>query len=216
MISENVELKTGLAVMQRDNKALRRKVKELEKQLKDEEDRPSTAHSGTSRDTQVRNGSTKKAHKSEKKSYCISGNVLRSMSPKSKSFETIALLVRTKSESLLRLCVRWAKVGARMLKLGKRWTSGKIFWSKRRHVESKPMRITRNFERKFFRLKTESSSALVFLGSAIQPTFTTSRRSAQSHLHDQDLECQSELMIGMEISVLPALWLKSSDERANN
>jgi predicted nucleic acid-binding Zn-ribbon protein len=48
MISENVELKTGLAVMQRDNKALRRKVKELEKQLKDEEDRPSTAQSGTS------------------------------------------------------------------------------------------------------------------------------------------------------------------------
>ena len=47
MISENVELKTGLAVMQRDNKALRRKVKDLEKQLKDEEDRPSTAHSGT-------------------------------------------------------------------------------------------------------------------------------------------------------------------------
>jgi predicted nucleic acid-binding Zn-ribbon protein len=48
MISENVELKTGLAVMQRDNKALRRKVTELEKQLKDEEDRPSTAQSGTS------------------------------------------------------------------------------------------------------------------------------------------------------------------------
>ena len=48
MISENVELKTGLAVMQRDNKALRRKVKELEKQLKDDEGRPSTARSGTS------------------------------------------------------------------------------------------------------------------------------------------------------------------------
>jgi predicted nucleic acid-binding Zn-ribbon protein len=48
MISENVELKTGLAVMQRDNKALKRKVKELEKQLKDGEARPSTAHSGTS------------------------------------------------------------------------------------------------------------------------------------------------------------------------
>jgi chromosome segregation ATPase len=47
MISENVELKTGLAVMQRDNKALRRRIKELEKQLKDEEDRPSTAHSET-------------------------------------------------------------------------------------------------------------------------------------------------------------------------
>lgn len=48
MISENVELKTGLAVMQRDNKALKRKVKELEKQLKDDEERPSTAASGTS------------------------------------------------------------------------------------------------------------------------------------------------------------------------
>ncbi|TVY89200.1 Anucleate primary sterigmata protein B [Lachnellula willkommii] len=48
MISENVELKTGLAVMQRDNKALKRKVKELEKQLKDDEERPSTAVSGTS------------------------------------------------------------------------------------------------------------------------------------------------------------------------
>ncbi|KAA8566740.1 hypothetical protein EYC84_009270 [Monilinia fructicola] len=47
MISENVELKTGLAVMQRDNKALRKKVKDLEKQLNDE-DRPSTARSGTS------------------------------------------------------------------------------------------------------------------------------------------------------------------------
>lgn len=48
MISENVELKTGLAIIQRDNKALRRKVKELEKQLKDDEERPSTARSETS------------------------------------------------------------------------------------------------------------------------------------------------------------------------
>lgn len=48
MISENVELKTGLAVMQRDNKALKRRVKELEKQLKDEEGRPSTAQSSAS------------------------------------------------------------------------------------------------------------------------------------------------------------------------
>jgi len=48
MISENVELKTGLATMQRDNKALRRKVKELEKRLQDDEERPSTAVSGTS------------------------------------------------------------------------------------------------------------------------------------------------------------------------
>ncbi|KAL2115119.1 hypothetical protein VTJ04DRAFT_10782 [Mycothermus thermophilus] len=49
MISENVELKTGLAVLQRDNKVLRRRVKELEKQLKDEqEERPGTAKSGHS------------------------------------------------------------------------------------------------------------------------------------------------------------------------
>lgn len=48
MISENVELKTGLAVMQRDNKALKRRVKELEKQLKDDEGRPSTSRSVTS------------------------------------------------------------------------------------------------------------------------------------------------------------------------
>ena len=48
MISENVELKTGLAVMQRDNKALKRKIKDLEKQLKEDEGRPSTARSGTS------------------------------------------------------------------------------------------------------------------------------------------------------------------------
>jgi len=48
MISENVELKTGLAVMQRDNKALRRKIKDLEKQLKEDEGRPGTARSGTS------------------------------------------------------------------------------------------------------------------------------------------------------------------------
>jgi chromosome segregation ATPase len=47
MISENVELKTGLAVMQRDNKALKRRVKELEKQLKDDEGRPDTARSET-------------------------------------------------------------------------------------------------------------------------------------------------------------------------
>lgn len=50
MISENIELKTGLTIIQRDNKSLRRKVKELEKQLKAEEDRPSTPHSSTSND----------------------------------------------------------------------------------------------------------------------------------------------------------------------
>ena len=48
MISENVELKTSLAVIQRENKALRRRVKELEKQLKEEDERPSTAKSGAS------------------------------------------------------------------------------------------------------------------------------------------------------------------------
>lgn len=48
MISENVELKTSVAVMQRDNKVLRRRVKELEKRLKDEDERPDTAKSGGS------------------------------------------------------------------------------------------------------------------------------------------------------------------------
>ncbi|KAI9729781.1 MAG: Anucleate primary sterigmata protein B [Claussenomyces sp. TS43310] len=50
MISENVDLKTALANMQRDNKGLRRKVRDLEQKLKDEEDRPSTARSGASSD----------------------------------------------------------------------------------------------------------------------------------------------------------------------
>ncbi|KAJ4387342.1 hypothetical protein N0V93_007933 [Gnomoniopsis smithogilvyi] len=45
MISENVELKTSLAVLQRDNKVLRRRAKELEKKLKDEDGRPGTARS---------------------------------------------------------------------------------------------------------------------------------------------------------------------------
>ncbi|KAI8631426.1 hypothetical protein F5Y19DRAFT_395410 [Xylariaceae sp. FL1651] len=49
MISENVDLKTSLAVIQRENKQLRRKVKELEKR-RNEEDRPSTARSGISSD----------------------------------------------------------------------------------------------------------------------------------------------------------------------
>lgn len=52
MISENVELKTGLAIMQRDNKALKRKVKDLEKELQDKEGRPGTAKSGDSNDEQ--------------------------------------------------------------------------------------------------------------------------------------------------------------------
>ncbi|KAI0141904.1 hypothetical protein GGR57DRAFT_395952 [Xylariaceae sp. FL1272] len=49
-ISENVELKMSLAVMQRDNKMLRRQVKELEKKLHEDEGRPSTARTGTSSD----------------------------------------------------------------------------------------------------------------------------------------------------------------------
>ncbi|KAK0610392.1 hypothetical protein B0T17DRAFT_610727 [Bombardia bombarda] len=55
MISENVELKTGLAVLQRDNKVLRRRVKELEKQIKDDDvhNRPGTARSFQSDDEQT-------------------------------------------------------------------------------------------------------------------------------------------------------------------
>lgn len=53
MISENVELKTSLAVLQRDNKVLRRRVKELEKKLKDEDVRPGTAKSGVSSNDQA-------------------------------------------------------------------------------------------------------------------------------------------------------------------
>lgn len=45
MISENVELKTSLAVLQRDNKVLRKRVKELEKKASDDEQRPGTASS---------------------------------------------------------------------------------------------------------------------------------------------------------------------------
>ena len=48
MISENVDLKMSLAVLQRDNKVLRRKIKELERAKKDDDERPSTARSGTS------------------------------------------------------------------------------------------------------------------------------------------------------------------------
>lgn len=50
MISENVELRTSVAVLQRDNKMLRRRVKELEKRHQDDEGRPSTARSGVSSD----------------------------------------------------------------------------------------------------------------------------------------------------------------------
>jgi chromosome segregation ATPase len=56
MISENVEMKTVLANMQRDNKALRKKIKELESAQKNsdaESLRPSTARSGSTEDRQA-------------------------------------------------------------------------------------------------------------------------------------------------------------------
>lgn len=56
MISENVDLKTSLAVLQRDNKVLRKRVKELERQAKEEEKRPSTARSGASSADQTDDG----------------------------------------------------------------------------------------------------------------------------------------------------------------
>ncbi|UNI17544.1 hypothetical protein JDV02_003877 [Purpureocillium takamizusanense] len=48
MISENVNLKTNYAVLQRDNKMLRKRVKELERQAREDDDnaRPGTARSG--------------------------------------------------------------------------------------------------------------------------------------------------------------------------
>lgn len=56
MISENVDLKTSLAVLQRDNKVLRKRVKELERQAKDDERRPSTARSAASSADQTDDG----------------------------------------------------------------------------------------------------------------------------------------------------------------
>lgn len=53
MIQENVEFRTNIAVMQRDNKALRRRVKELEKKLQDENDRPGTSRSAASSNGQA-------------------------------------------------------------------------------------------------------------------------------------------------------------------
>jgi chromosome segregation ATPase len=52
MISENVDLRTNLAVLQQDNKVLRRRVKELQKRLKEERGRPGTAKSSQSDDSQ--------------------------------------------------------------------------------------------------------------------------------------------------------------------
>ncbi|ERS98791.1 hypothetical protein HMPREF1624_03981 [Sporothrix schenckii ATCC 58251] len=51
MIQENVEFRTNIAILQRDNKGLRRRVKELEKKIRDEDDnnnRPGTSRSGNS------------------------------------------------------------------------------------------------------------------------------------------------------------------------
>lgn len=52
MIQENVELKTKAAVLARDNKVLRKRVKELERNIGGESTRPSTARSGYSSDGQ--------------------------------------------------------------------------------------------------------------------------------------------------------------------
>ncbi|CAK7213858.1 hypothetical protein SCUCBS95973_001941 [Sporothrix curviconia] len=49
MIQENVEFRTNIAILQRDNKALRRRVKELEKKIRDDdEQRPGTSRSANS------------------------------------------------------------------------------------------------------------------------------------------------------------------------
>ncbi|CAK7274981.1 hypothetical protein SEPCBS119000_006451 [Sporothrix epigloea] len=49
MIQENVEFRTNIAILQRDNKALRRRVKELEKNVRDDNDqRPGTSRSTNS------------------------------------------------------------------------------------------------------------------------------------------------------------------------
>ncbi|KAM4056540.1 centrosomin domain-containing protein [Hirsutella rhossiliensis] len=56
MISENVDLKTSFAVLQRDNKVLRKRVKELERQAREDEKRPSTARSAASSADQTVDG----------------------------------------------------------------------------------------------------------------------------------------------------------------
>ena len=71
MISENVDLKTSLAVLQRDNKLLRRRVKELERQKKDEDERPSTARSGTSSTDQTARLYDEEAQEREEELYFL-------------------------------------------------------------------------------------------------------------------------------------------------
>ncbi|KAI1264530.1 hypothetical protein F5Y18DRAFT_83372 [Xylariaceae sp. FL1019] len=70
-ISENVELKMSLAVMQRDNKMLRRQVKELEKKLHEDEDRPSTARSGFSSDGRTTPTFGAATHAAEEEVYIL-------------------------------------------------------------------------------------------------------------------------------------------------
>lgn len=65
MISENVDLKTNLAVLQRDNKVLRKRVKELEKKMRDDDERPSTARSGASSTDQTARLYDEEAHERE-------------------------------------------------------------------------------------------------------------------------------------------------------
>lgn len=74
MISENVELKTSLAVIQRDNKVLRKKNKDLEKRWRDrddEADRPSTARSGYSSDGRTTPGFDPDAQEREEELYYL-------------------------------------------------------------------------------------------------------------------------------------------------
>jgi chromosome segregation ATPase len=71
MISENVDLKTSLAVLQRDNKLLRRRVKELERQKKDDDERPSTARSATSSTDQTARLYDEEAQEREEELYYL-------------------------------------------------------------------------------------------------------------------------------------------------
>lgn len=64
MISENVDLKTNLAVLQRDNKMLRKRVKELEKKAVEDSTRPNTS-SGTSSAEQTVRMSEEEAYERE-------------------------------------------------------------------------------------------------------------------------------------------------------
>ena len=71
MISENVDLKTSLAILQRDNKILRKRVKELEKQSKEEDDRPSTARSGASSTDQTAKMDDEEAQEREEELFYL-------------------------------------------------------------------------------------------------------------------------------------------------